>query len=160
MEKCASRAGELLWKTARKLRDRVERGGGDISIRSFSPRAEALDAVFAHPDGVMLKDIAIEVGRSAGAASQTIDALVGEGLVERVVSRRDRRALVIFPTEKGREMRAAYLGKLNEAVAGSLETVAPGEREAFETVLEHIAGSLERPTPLSAGGQRGRRSRR
>lgn len=159
METFSCRIGELLWKTARKFRDIAENETGAAAARPLSSKEAVMEAVFAHPDGVMLKDIAGEIGRSASAVSQTIETLVRENLVERVVSKKDRRAVVVFPTAKGRERRSEYLGRLNKAVAEALAGVAPDERAACERVLDKIAETVSprRAATAHSGGKTRRR---
>lgn len=126
----ACRVGEMLWKTAEKLR----RHGGKAE-KGRSAREAVMEVVIAHPDGIMVKDIAKAISRSPGSVSQTIEMLVRDGMVSRTVSQRDRRAVTIHPTARGRAARADYFLSLNGMVSEALASVTAEEREVFEKVL-------------------------
>ncbi len=91
---------------------------------------------------LMLKEIAENFNFTPGAVSQTIDSLVREGMVERLASPADRRAVCIRLTREGEEIR----NHLDRSFTGSMEKLVaeiPKEKlESFLEVLEFLLSSL------------------
>jgi DNA-binding MarR family transcriptional regulator len=58
--------------------------------------------LFEHPDGMMIKTLAIDVGISAPTVSRHLDVLGREGLLQRHPSATDRRAATVMLTHEGR----------------------------------------------------------
>jgi len=84
-----------------------------------------------------------ELGVTSAAASQMLERLVQQGVIERTEDPNDRRAKQIALTEKGRQMihdgfraRYAWLGDL----AGSF---APDEQDLIQTALRLLLGKMQ-----------------
>lgn len=111
-------------------------------------QSKILEEVFFHKyrygEGIMLKELARNVDISASSASQSVEQLVNAGILERVPSTKDRRAVAITPSSKMRnlhdEMKACLLSFLKESLAG----VQSSEIDAFFKVLGRIEEGLER----------------
>jgi DNA-binding MarR family transcriptional regulator len=88
-----------------------------------------------HPDGIMLKDVAKELGITPSAASQTVDALVKEGIIERCVSERDRRAVLLRPSPKGREIRERHRLLVNRLMEKVLASVPKSDQKTALRIL-------------------------
>lgn len=99
---------------------------------------KVLMVVFSNSDGVMLKDIARELQLTPGAVSQTIDTLVRDGVLQRAASMRDRRAVIIRPTERTLRVQKANEGILREIMTQALGKVSESDRKAFTRVLGNI----------------------
>lgn len=91
----------LLFRNVQRLREYATLAADSNHERVTVAQERVLGAVFSHyPQGAKLKDIAKVLSLSAATISQTIDQLVREGLLDRVQSTEDRRAISIQPTEK------------------------------------------------------------
>lgn len=102
-----------------------------------------LGVIFSHADGVMLKDIAKEMRLTPGAVSQSVDLLVREGLVEREAAPHDRRAVIIRPTSKGRDVRDRVGKKFTRVMESVLSDEEPAARESFVVILEKLYKAVQ-----------------
>lgn len=99
---------------------------------------KVLMVVFSNSDGIMLKDIAKELQLTPGAVSQTIETLVRDGVLQRAASIRDRRAVIIRPTERALRIQKTNEGIFKEIMTQALEKVTENDRKAFVRVLGNI----------------------
>lgn len=111
---------------------------GRCAERITIAQQRVLGIVFAHPEGVMLKDIAAELNLTPGAVSQTIEVLVREDILTRTVSPLDRRAVIIEPTEDCRKLHRETKEVFNRVMESVLRKVTPDERESFVKILEMV----------------------
>ncbi len=111
----------------------------DNSAARAARTQRRLLAAIASAEPATLGQVAKAVGRGAPAVSRSVDALVREGLVDRVADPDNRRRLALTLTEAGRD-------RMSETQAGSeltkrLERFAASELRAIERAVE----ILERP---------------
>ena len=118
---------------------------------------------FERPDArPAMKDLLAVTGLSSGAVSQAVDALIQDGLLERVRSEQDHRSILIQVTEQLREFRKTplhHFEKMLEAlqVYGGM---TPEEMAVTEEVFVQLAESrtggelavIGKPSDLSVPG--------
>ncbi len=97
-----------------------------------------LAVVFSSPDGIILKDIAAELHLTPGAVSQTIDSMVRDGILERIASPHDRRAVSIIPSARMMEYKNQNADIFKKIINEAWSDVNAKEREAFVEILEKI----------------------
>ena len=98
---------------------------------------------FGCPDArPAMKDLLIVTGLSSGALSQAVDALIEDGLLERVQSEQDRRSYLIQVTEKLRVYRTTPLRHFE----GMLEALrqSSGMTQEEMTITEDVFVKLAR----------------
>lgn len=95
-----------------------------------------------HGAGIMLKDLARDLGITPSAASQTVDALVREGIIERCVNENDRRSVLFCPSKKGLIHKKQRQKLLSELMDKLLVSVSPEERKTTLHVLNVIYEGL------------------
>lgn len=93
-------------------------------------------------DGMRIKDLADESGFPASTVSETVEQLVGQGILSRTRLETDRRSVVVRITETGRRaMRNPRIqGVWTDAVAG----LSPEDVDAFWRVTLAAAENLRR----------------
>ena len=105
-----------------------------------------------------LKELAARLGLDASTLSRTVEGLVLEGLAARTPALRDRRAVRIALTGKGRAALDRIQSTWSEICAEMLRTLAPEKREGLiESVAlaaRMLAGCC--PGECGAGSSRGR----
>ena len=118
---------------------------------------------FERPDArPAMKDLLAVTGLSSGAVSQAVDALIQDGLLERVQSEQDRRSYLIRVTEKLRAFRMTplrHFEKMLEALRQS-SGMTPEEMAITEEVFVRLAESrtggelavIRQPSDLSIPG--------
>ena len=96
-----------------------------------------ISTVFRHaPESVMLKDIAGELKLTPGAISQTVDALVRDGMIERHRAEHDRRAVAIRVSKKAEKFRQHIEKESAKLMKGFLEDIPERDLSVFVRVLE------------------------
>jgi len=117
---------------------------------SFSLTEARVLYELAHRDPVTAADLGRDLGLDAGYLSRLLKRFDAKGLLQRSLSKADKRQFLLTLTEKG----FAAFAPLNQAsasqVAAMLAELAPGERErlvqAMATV-EHLVGAGPSPDP-------------
>jgi DNA-binding MarR family transcriptional regulator len=89
--------------------------------------------------------VAHHLAVSNPSASAAVDGLVRAGLVRRRRSGRDRRAVVLLLTSKGRRVEARVLGAMVRLLGSATETLPTENLEATLGTLEPVASRLEYP---------------
>lgn len=87
------------------------------------------------PEGVMVKELARSLRLTPGAVSQTLDALVSDGMAIREISSKDRRAVSARLSEKGLEAKLWHDRRSDMILTRMLKHVSPADREVFERVV-------------------------
>lgn len=118
---------------------------------------------FERPDArPAMKDLLAVTGLSSGAVSQAVDALIQDGLLERVRSEQDHRSYLIQVTEKLRSFRMTplrHFEKMLEALQQSTG-MTKEEMTMIEDVFVQLAASrtggelavIKQPSDLSVPG--------
>jgi DNA-binding MarR family transcriptional regulator len=118
-----------------------------ISMSQFS----TLMRLF-HRGGCGVSDIGDQLGISNAAASQLIDKLVQQGLVDRSEDTRDRRVKHIALTEKGRELVQESIEVRRRWMENLTSALSPDEQQAITRaliILTRAALNIE-PQPVAA----------
>src|SRR4051794_14738379 len=128
--------GDLLMRVARTLRRRF---GAVLAPWELSPhQARALRVVSAR-DGVRLSELAGALRIAPRSATEVADGLQDRGLVERGADPGDRRAVVLRPTEAGRQVQrevdAAHAADAEELFA----RLSPADRAELARILRSLA---------------------
>lgn len=145
----STEAAEMAWvlinRAADLLRsDAFRHNGGELDGVTMSQQ-NVLGVVYVHlNDGVMVKDIASELNITRGAASQTVEALVKQGFLERATSERDRRAVFVRATKKGAAIRKMLSDRLNPILEDILAGVKVKDRDSFMHVLQILVERLSK----------------
>ena len=118
---------------------------------------------FERPDArPAMKDLLAVTGLSSGAVSQAVDALIRDGLLERVRSEQDRRSYLIQVTEKLRAFRMPPLCHFEQMLEAfrRISGTTPEEMTVTEEVFVQLAESrtggelavIRQPSDLSVPG--------
>lgn len=143
MDKNTNQSWQLIMQATNALREYgLSAAGKSTACRRADKitiaQQRVLAIVFAHPEGVMLKDVAAELGLTPGAVSQTIDVLVREGILTRTISAQDRRAVIIEPTEECRNIHRETNEVFERVMESVLRKVTPDERGSFVKILKMV----------------------
>lgn len=91
-----------------------------------------------HADDCQVSDIATLSGSSPAAASQLVERLVQQGLVERIEDPHNRRIKRLRLTEQSlRSMHEAVTS--NRSLAELMDVLTPGQRKTVHTALGYLA---------------------
>ncbi len=102
-------------------------------------------------DGLTQAELARAVRVEQPTMARTLDRMARDGLIERVPSKKDRRAFNVRLTARGRALRRAVEG---EAAAVERLAVAPLKRDARDGLARALAQVAER-LGATAGGEDG-----
>lgn len=94
-------------------------------------------------------DLASILGVTNAAASRAIDRLVQRGLIERSVSREDRRAVDLTLTPASRVLLDRFVELRDSALLELLGEHAPETLQAAAELLSELSAGLARSTPAS-----------
>lgn len=100
-----------------------------------------------------VSDLARRLDVSPAAVSQMLTGLESRGLIERRTSKTDRRAVEVFPTEKGEELARLVQDNFDRLHARLLERMTPDEREAFVNLVARIQQLVEQETKNLCGAE-------
>ena len=135
IEQLASRLHSASIRLLRLLRREDEASG------ITGPRLSALSVVvFSGP--LTMAELAASEQVRGPTMTRVVDALVGDGLAERVADPADRRIVRVRATEKGRDLLDSGRRRRVEALTARLNRLADSERRA----LDRAAELLERIT--------------
>ena len=93
-----------------------------------------------------LRDLADRIGTTDPTASRAVDVLIAAGLVERVVDSRDRRAVQIGVTRKGRSRVDRRRAQLTSVVAPAVERLSVRDRKQIVALLARLNAELRETT--------------
>ena len=99
--------------------------------------------LFSPEKSVRVRDISEELGITPGGISQQVDTLVKMGLLERKTDEKDRRAVCITLSEKGKEINQWLDQFLSNLFQKLLADVPEEKRWVFAEVLDAMSQTLE-----------------
>jgi DNA-binding MarR family transcriptional regulator len=105
-----------------------------LRVRHFSVLSYVCDR-----DGASQRQIAAYLGLDPSPVVALVDTLEAGGLVERLPHPGDRRARLVAPTPRGREMREQAKKEVAAARERFLERLAPEERDLLLALLQRLA---------------------
>ena len=100
--------------------------------------------LFSPEKSVRVRDISEELGITPGGISQQVDTLVKMGLLERKPDEKDRRAVCITLSEKGKEINQWVDQFLSSLFQKLLADVPEEKRYVFAEVLDSMYQTLEK----------------
>jgi len=100
--------------------------------------------LFSPEKSVRVRDISEELGITPGGISQQVDTLVKMGLLERKTDEKDRRAVCITLSEKGKEINQWVDQFLSNLFQKLLADVPEEKRWVFAEVLDSMYQTLEK----------------
>lgn len=112
----------------------AELGDHGLRVRHFSVLSYVCDR-----DGASQREIAAYLGLDPSPVVALVDTLEAGGLVERLPHPSDRRARLVAPTPRGREMREQAKKAVVAARERFLERLAPEEHDLLLGLLQRLA---------------------
>ncbi len=94
------------------------------------------------PEGVTLKELAEHLHMTVPAASVLVESMVRKGLLSRVPSATDRRAVCIKLSQQGQEIFENCCGQVKLITKNLIADVSAADRETFRGVVHHIFEQL------------------
>lgn len=132
----------LLYLTAHHWRLAVNRRLKDLGMSQASWVAVAAIARNAEPLSQI--ELAQELGVESATIVPLVNRLVGLGLVERVITERDKRKRLLVATEKGLEVYQQVKTVADALREEILSSISTEEREHTQRVLEKLLRELEK----------------
>jgi DNA-binding MarR family transcriptional regulator len=129
-------AARLLFGLQAELFDRAARHGFD----DLRPRHGAVVA-YLDEDGVRLVDLARLAGRNKQTIAAILDELEKLGYVHRVADPADRRAKLVMPTDRGRELMRISDEIVADIEARHEERLGAAAYAEFKTALRAVTGA-------------------
>ena len=99
--------------------------------------------LFSPEQSVRIRDISEELGITPGGISQQVETLVQMGLLERKTDEKDRRAVSITLSEKGREINRKLDTFLSSLFQHLLAGVPMEKCRIFAEVLDVMSAAME-----------------
>ena len=132
----------LLYLTAHHWRLAVNRRLKDLGMSQATWVAVAAIARNEHP--LSQTELAQELGVESATVVPLINKLVDLGLVERVITERDKRKRLLVATEKGRELFHQVKAVADELREEILTVITPEEQEKTYEVLLKLLREVEK----------------
>lgn len=107
------------------------------------PAAAAITLV-GHEPGLTIEHLRRALGLSHPGAVRLVDRLAADGLVRRLPSERDRRAVALHLTEAGASSAQAIRHARRGSLAAALRTLTAAERKSLAGVAEKLLRGLVR----------------
>ena len=132
----------LLYLTAHHWRLAVDRRLKDLGMSQASWVAVASIARNEHP--LSQTELAQELGVESATVVPLINRLVEAGLVERVLTERDKRKRLLVATPKGLELYHQVKAVADELREEILTVITPEEQEITRNVLTRLLREVEK----------------
>ena len=140
LRRMIDRTANLLGVVGLAVADRIEAMARDIlSHAGETPAALVVIGYGLGPSNDQLRRI---LGLSHPGTVRLVDRLVADGLVERRTGR-DRRAVALYLSERGRELREDLLKGRLAAIRPFLAPLTGLEQETFAALLHKILSSMQ-----------------
>jgi DNA-binding MarR family transcriptional regulator len=144
---CAAQLIEVVPLVMRTIRAYMR---AQRSAQLTVPQFRTLGHVHRHP-GVSLSGVAEHLGLSLGATSRLVDALVGQGLIERLPSQEDRRFVTLRLTGIGEETLAAMQQGATRMLAQLLRETSEADRSTLLAALGFLRATFAGAGPEPPG---------
>ncbi|MGD7707418.1 MarR family winged helix-turn-helix transcriptional regulator [Microlunatus sp. Y2014] len=129
--------GSLLHRSFRRLRRSWVEQLAPWDLTPFQWRA--LSHVTQCDDGLRLKHLADRLHIAPRSATEVVDQLETKGLVVRGADASDRRAVVVTPTGRGRELADAIRQERRESSAEYFSVLTASQQAALADLLTALA---------------------
>ena len=106
----------------------------------LTPRQVEVLAALKGSGGMRQRELARRMGMDASTLAELAARLDERGLIRRAPHRKDRRALALYLTPKGRRRLQKALPAMQRADAMFLKGLRSGQRQAFTNMLAVLAG--------------------
>ena len=135
-----------LFETSEAVRNFYERNIARKPKKELTiSQLRVMSCIFFNDTGVMrIKDIADELGITAGGISQSVDGLVNAGLLTRCQDEHDRRAVAVALSEYGKKVRAEVYDEFEKMFTPFLEGITREQQNLFKTVLRQILSNVKK----------------
>jgi len=97
-------------------------------------------------DGMSVKELSARLGLDKSTLSRTVESLAADGLAERTTSPKDRRAIVVRLTAKGRASADRINATWNRICADMFKDIPEKKHGRIIEAMDLIAGALGRTT--------------
>ena len=101
-------------------------------------RERLLVIIGKHPEGIRQKMIAEKVGINQSSTSELINKLESDGYIERKVDPDDKRATLLFLTEKGAARAAEVEDERQEMFRGMFDALTEEEKQTLSGILDKL----------------------
>lgn len=145
-ERLASVEDMLLYRlgqlsaTAGAMVVRLCEGGYGITRREWAVLAQLHD----QPQGLLPSALAERMHRDRARTSRALTALLGKGLIERVVQPHDRRSARVSLTTAGQALYAELMPQVQAINARILEALEPAQKQALDQAIERLRAQAHR----------------
>lgn len=116
---------------------------GEAKRRPLLARERVLRIVLEKDDGIRQKQIAEELGINPSSMSELIYKLETDGYLERRVDESDKRATLIFLTEKGKARAYEVQDEQNEQVQNLFRNLSEDEKKTLLALLEKLTAPVQ-----------------
>lgn len=106
-------------------------------------RERLLVIINKYPDGVRQKTVADEVGINQSSTSELINKLESDGYLERKVDPADKRATLLFLTEKGTARACEVEDAREERFKGVFSSLTNEEKQTLSELLDKLLAGLQ-----------------
>ncbi|MBQ9029904.1 MAG: MarR family transcriptional regulator [Parasporobacterium sp.] len=113
-------------------------GGPGMMRRPPLSREFLLRLIGEQPDGIRQKEVAQKAGINQSSASELINKLESTGYIERKVDPADKRATLLFLTEKGTARAAEIEDERAEAFQNVFSALTEEEKETLSGLLDKL----------------------
>ena len=107
-------------------------------------REQLLVIINQYPDGVRQKVVADKVGINQSSASELINKLEATGYIERTIDPNDKRATLLFLTEKGKARAAEVEDERNEIFREIFSVLTEEEKETLSGLLDKLLAAQDK----------------
>jgi DNA-binding MarR family transcriptional regulator len=132
------RLGQLT-STAGAMVVRLCEGGHGITRREWAVLAQ----LHGQPQGVLPSVLAEHMHRARARTSRTLTALLGKGLIQRMVLPHDRRSVRVSLTPAGQALYDELMPQVQAINARILAVLEPAQKQAFDLALERMRSQAQ-----------------
>jgi len=111
-------------------------------------REHLLVIISKYPDGVRQKVLADKMGINQSSASELVNKLEATGYLERTVDPDDKRATLLFLTEKGKARAAEVEDERNEIFKEIFSVLTEEEKETLSALLDKLLQAQDKDKVL------------
>jgi DNA-binding MarR family transcriptional regulator len=119
---------------------RLCEGGHGITRREWAVLAQ----LNGQPQGVLPSVLAERMRRDRARTSRTLTALLGKGLIQRMVLPHDRRSVRVSLTPAGQALYDELMPQVQAINARILSVLEPAQKQAFDAALERMRIQAQR----------------
>lgn len=130
------RLSQLMIETGRLIRGRLH---GGLPCPLSPPQIATLSCLQESTAPLLMKEVAARLHVTPPSATPVIESLAASGYLRRLTDRRDRRAVRLALTPKGRRMLSAARRAHAMKMRAIISVLSPEDRESLARVLERLS---------------------